>query len=162
MSNTKAIPRIKERRHVSPGLVGPWGDTPISKPPNEQAGMPQLRLGRVIAFVESHLAGDLSVSALAMVAGMSPYYFCRSFKQSTGITPHRYVLSRRMEQAKVLLEKNGASLLEIAEQMGFADQSQFTRVFHKIVGLTPAQFRKNSNQLSAVSAQHSTFHDNYF
>jgi AraC family transcriptional regulator len=141
MSNTKAIPRIKEQRHVSPGVGGTWSATAILKPANQQAGMPQVRLSRVIAFVESHLAGDLSVSTLAVVAGMSPYYFCRSFKQSTGITPHRYVLSRRMEQAKVLLEKHGSSLLEIAEQVGFSDQSQFTRVFHKIVGLTPTRFR---------------------
>jgi AraC-like DNA-binding protein len=51
-----------------------------------------------------------------------------------------------MEQAKILLEKNGASLLEIAERVGFNDQSQFTRVFHRIVGSTPAQFRKESSQ----------------
>lgn len=143
MSNTKAIPSIKDqRRHVSPDVVGPWNTTPISKPREEQAGMPLLRLSRVIAFVESHLADDLCVSTLAMVAGMSPFYFCRSFKQSTGTTPHRYVLSRRMEQAKVLIEKNGVSLLEIAQQLGFADQSQFTRVFHKVLGLTPAQYRE--------------------
>lgn len=103
--------------------------------------MPQVRLSRVIAFVEEHLADDLCVSTLAMVAGMSPFYFCRSFKQSTGTTPHRYVLSRRMEQAKVLIEKNGVSLLEVAQQLGFADQSQFTRVFRKILGLTPSQYR---------------------
>lgn len=143
MSNTKAIPRIKEpRRHVPPHVFRSWNAAaPLSQPSGEQAGMPQLRLSRVIAFVESHLAGDLCVSRLAMVAGMSPFHFCRSFKQSTGTTPHRYVLSRRMEQAKILIEKNGASLLEVAQQLGFADQSQFTRVFHKIVGLTPSQFR---------------------
>jgi AraC family transcriptional regulator len=142
MSNTKAILAIKEQRRVSPDVFRPWSTaTPVSTARKEQAGMPHLRLSRVIAFVESHLADDLCVSTLAMVAGMSPFYFCRSFKQSTGTTPHRYVLSRRMEQAKVLIEKNGVSLLEIAQQLGFADQSQFTRVFHKILGLTPSQYR---------------------
>lgn len=74
---------------------------------------------------------------------MSPYYFCRSFKQSTGITPHRYVLQRRMELAKRLLEQSSGYLAEIARQVGFADQSQFTRVFHRIVGMTPSEYRKN-------------------
>jgi AraC family transcriptional regulator len=152
MSNAKFIPRMKEPgRPVCPDPLGGWRSAnpvtaPVSNREKQPAGMPGVRLNRVIAFIESHLASNLCVSTLATVAGMSPYYFCHSFKQSTGTTPHRYVLSRRMEQAKMLLEKNGASLLEIAEQVGFADQSQFTRVFHKIVGLTPSQFRKESSQ----------------
>lgn len=113
-----------------------------SLPSKASAGMPSLRLDRVMAFVDANIALDLGVSRLAAVAGMSPYYFCRSFKQSTGITPHRYVLQRRMEQAKRLLEQKPAHLLEIARRTGFSDQSQFTRVFHKIVGMTPSKYRK--------------------
>ena len=73
---------------------------------------------------------------------MSSFYFCRSFKQSTGITPHRYVLTRRMEHAKQLLQEKTVPLVQVAHEVGFADQSQFTRVFHKIVGTTPSQYRK--------------------
>ena len=105
-------------------------------------GMPQMRLDRVMAFVDANVAADLCVTTLASVAGMSPYYFCRSFKQSTGITPHRYVLNRRMEQARYLLEQKAMPLLQIAHQVGFTDQSQFTRVFRKMVGITPSQYRK--------------------
>jgi len=104
--------------------------------------MPLLRLNRVMAFVDANLALDLCVPTLATVAGMSPYYFSRVFKQSTGITPHRYVLQRRMEQAKRLLEKKRLSVLHVAHQVGFTDHSQFTRVFHKIVGTTPSVYRK--------------------
>jgi AraC family transcriptional regulator len=152
MSNAKFVSSIKEQRNAGrPDRLGTWRPAPAtSSKPKQSSEIPQVRLNRVIEFVESHLASDLCVSALAAVAGMSSYHFCRSFKQTTGITPHRYVLSRRMEQAKILLEKNGASLLEIAEQVGFNDQSQFTRVFHKMVGATPAQFRKESNQPSAI------------
>ena len=105
-------------------------------------GMPQMRLDRVMAFVDANVAADLCVTTLASVAGMSPYYFCRSFKQSTGITPHRYVLNRRMEQARYLLEQKAMPVLQIAHQVGFTDQSQFTRVFRKMVGITPSQYRK--------------------
>jgi AraC-like DNA-binding protein len=113
-----------------------------SSPAKVSQGMPSLRLNRVMAFVDANITVDLCVSTLAAVAGMSPYYFCRSFKQSTGITPHRYVLQRRMKQATHLLEQKSAPLWEIARDLGFADQSQFTRVFHKIVGKTPSQYRK--------------------
>lgn len=109
---------------------------------NAASRIPHMRLNRVMAFVDANLGLDLCVPTLATVAGMSPYYFCRAFKQSTGITPHRYVLHRRMEQAKRLLEQNQAHLLEIAQAVGFADQSQFTRVFHKMVGITPSHYRK--------------------
>ena len=104
--------------------------------------MPRLRLNRVIEFVDANITLDLCVSTLASVAGMSSFYFCRSFKQSTGITPHRYVLTRRMEHAKQLLQEKTVPLVQVAHEVGFADQSQFTRVFHKIVGTTPSQYRK--------------------
>ena len=115
---------------------------PVSLGEKTSSSMPRLRLNRVIEFVDANIALDLCVSTLASVAGMSSFYFCRSFKQSTGITPHRYVLTRRMEHAKQLLQEKTVSLVQVAHEVGFADQSQFTRVFHKIVGTTPSQYRK--------------------
>jgi len=137
MSNARITPDIKNQMeplsdHGRPVLLGQ----------KVSPGMPTLRLNRVIAFVDANVSQDLCLSTLAAVAGMSPYYFCRSFKQSTGITPHRYVLNRRMEQARQLLEQKSISLLEVAHLVGFTDQSQFTRVFHKMVGTTPSHYRK--------------------
>ena len=136
MSNARVTPNLKILQNLSDDgramLL-------VQKDPR---GMPQMRLDRVMAFVDANVAEDLCVSTLASVAGMSPYYFCRSFKQSTGISPHRYVLNRRMEQARYLLEQKAMPLLEIAHQVGFTDQSQFTRVFRKVVGITPSQYRK--------------------
>ena len=105
--------------------------------------MPGPRLSRVMAFIEENISVDLYISTLASVAGMSSFYFCRSFKQSTGITPHQFVLARRMELAKHLLRHERIPLMEVAHKVGFTDQSQFTRVFRKIVGTTPSQFRRS-------------------
>jgi len=112
----------------------------IAKAPSAILGP---RLSRVMAFIDDNITLDLCVATLAQVAGMSSFYFCRSFKQSTGITPHQFVLGRRMELAKQLLQQERIPLMEVAQKVGFSDQSQFTRVFRKIVGTTPSQFRKH-------------------
>lgn len=106
------------------------------------------RLQRVMTFIDDNITLDLSVSTLAQVAGMSSFYFCRSFKQSTGITPHQFVLSRRMELARQLLLQEPMRLMQVAQKVGFTDQSQFTRVFRKIVGTTPSQFRRTAGGTS--------------
>ena len=157
MSNAKVTPDIKEVISGAPPqagssqISGAWSDAQVLAAPHANgsasikklpSAMPVLRLNRVTAFVDANIALDLCVPTLATVAGMSPYYFSRVFKQSTGITPHRYVLQRRMEQAKRLLEKKRLSVLRVAHQVGFTDQSQFTRAFHKIVGTTPSDYRK--------------------
>lgn len=131
MSNARVVPDIKANTAQENASLA--------------SGMPATRLSKVMAFVDANVEQDLCVSTLATVAGMSPFYFCRSFKQSTGITPHQYVLNRRMEQARRLMNEKSVSLLEIAHKVGFTDQSQFTRVFHKIVGMTPSQYRKNQH-----------------
>jgi len=115
-----------------------------------KASSPMLapRLQRVMTFIDDNITLDLSVSTLAQVAGMSSFYFCRSFKQSTGITPHQFVLSRRMELARHLLLQEPMRLMQVAQKVGFTDQSQFTRVFRKIVGITPSQFRRTSGGTS--------------
>ena len=163
MSNAKLFPNLRVPPRTVPQAEGPmvpasvdpvgsWTGSPSgemdpkmqSVPLGEKssAGMPRIRLNRVIDFVDANIGVDLCVSTLAGVAGMSSFYFCRSFKQSTGITPLRYVLSRRMEHAKRLLQQKSVPLLQVAHQVGFNDQSQFTRVFHKMVGITPSQYRK--------------------
>ena len=118
-----------------------------------QSAMPGQRLNRVMAFIDENLSVDLYISTLAEVAGMSSFYFCRTFKQTTGITPHQFVLGRRMELAKHLLQHERMPLMEVAQKVGFADQSQFTRVFRKIVGTTPSQFRKQTKNLTTDPAR---------
>ena len=76
------------------------------------------------------------------MARLSPYHFARQFKAATGLPPHRYVVARRVERAKQLLQGDGdVSLAEVAARAGFSDQSQFCQHFKLLVGVTPGQFR---------------------
>jgi AraC-like DNA-binding protein len=96
----------------------------------------------VTAYIEDHLAEPISLATLARLVGLSPYYFCRAFKQSLGLPPHRYHNHRRMERAKLLLAKPAPSVTDIGLTVGYSETSSFTAAFHKTTGLTPTAFRR--------------------
>jgi len=104
-------------------------------------GLSPQRLQRVRDYVEAHLDEDLSLTALADVACLSPYHFSRSFKQAAGVGPRRYVMGRRLERAKTLLRRTREPLAVIAQEAGFADQSHLTVIFRREIGVTPGRFR---------------------
>jgi AraC family transcriptional regulator len=93
-------------------------------------------------YIEEHLAEPISLATLARLAGLSPYYFCRAFKQSLGMPPHRYHSSRRIEHAKSLLAKPAPSVTDIGLTVGYSDTSSFTAAFHKTTGVTPTMYRR--------------------
>lgn len=97
------------------------------------------RLGSLIDYIEANLTADLSLSDLALQAGLSKFHFARLFKDVIGLTPHKYVLKRRIEKASQLL-KQGETIAQIAYLLGFTDQSHFTRVFKQLKGVTPKAF----------------------
>jgi AraC family transcriptional regulator len=103
--------------------------------------LPQGRLRAVVEYIEAHLDAGPSLEQLAAVARLSPYHFARQFKAATGLPPHQYVIMRRVERAKQLLQGGDLSLAEVAADAGFSDQSVFTRHFKRLVGVTPGQFR---------------------
>ncbi len=96
----------------------------------------------VINYIEKHLAEQISLATLAELVGLSPYYFCRAFKQSLGMPPHRYHNNRRIEHAKTLLAKRAPSVTDIGLTVGFCEVSSFTAAFHKTTGLTPTTYRR--------------------
>jgi AraC family transcriptional regulator len=97
----------------------------------------------VAAHIDEHLAEQIPLAALAELARLSPYHFCRAFKQSFGLPPHRYHTKRRIEHAKVLLTKPLLSVTDIGLTVGFSETSSFTAAFRKVVGLTPTGYRRN-------------------
>ena len=107
--------------------------------------MPRGRLRAVVEYIEENLDAGPGLAELAAVARLSAYHFARQFKAATGLPPHQYVIACRVERAKQLLQAaTGLSLAEVALRAGFCDQSQFTRHFKRLVGVTPGQFRTPS------------------
>ena len=105
------------------------------------AGLAPHKLQRVDEFIARHLDEPLRVEELARVAHLSPFHFARMFKQSTGQSPHLYVLMQRIERARQLLADTEAALAEVAAEVGFRTQGHFTGVFHRYTGSTPRAFR---------------------
>src|SRR5207245_11580636 len=107
--------------------------------------LPRGRLRAVLEYIEEHLDASPTLEQMAAVARLSPYHFARQFKTATGLPPHEYVIVRRVERAKQFLQGGGdLALAEVAAQAGFSDQSQFSRHFKRLVGVTPAPFRMSA------------------
>jgi AraC family transcriptional regulator len=75
------------------------------------------------------------------VARLSPYHFARQFKAATGLPPHRYVVARRVERAKTLVQGGETSLVQVAARAGSSDQRQLSHHFKRLVGVTPGLLR---------------------
>ena len=110
--------------------------------PVYRGGLGPTREKQVRSYIAQNLGRQLSLSSLAEIADMSPNYFIALFRQSIGMTPHRYVTQQRLEYARKLLAQTEVPLLEIAQRCGFQDQSQFTTIFRRYNGVTPGQYRR--------------------
>jgi AraC family transcriptional regulator len=114
---------------------------PIEAPAKISA-LPGNRLARVKDFVESSLDQDVTLESLAREAGYSRAHFLRMFRESTGTTPHQYVMQRRIAHAEKLLSANQLGVAEIAVACGFSSQAHLTLAFKKQTGMTPAEYRR--------------------
>ena len=108
-----------------------------------RGGLSRSKLNRVLEYINANLSDNLELGVLAKVAGVNLYHFARAFKQSTGESPHQYVLRRRIEQAKELLGHSQVSIIEASACAGFVDQSHFSKVFRRIVGVSPSEYRNS-------------------
>ena len=97
----------------------------------------------VSSYIEEHVTEHIPLATLAQLVRLSPYYFCRAFKQSFGLPPHRYHNDRRIELAKTLLAKPMSSVTDVGLAVGFSETSSFTAAFRKATGLTPTGFRRS-------------------
>jgi transcriptional regulator of acetoin/glycerol metabolism len=118
-------------------------DTLLKLAPASQAhgGLSAGTMRRIREYVEVHLSENINLTMLSAVAGVSMHHFAREFKQSAGVTPHRYLTQKRVERAQEMLAQTDLSLSEIAYSTGFADQSHLARHFRHMVGTTPREFR---------------------
>lgn len=99
------------------------------------------RLRRAFEFIEENISSPIGVADIATASGVSPYHFSRAFRQATGRPPYAYLLDRRITVAKAMLAESSAPLTTIARQCGFTSLSQFSRVFHREIGITPTRYR---------------------
>jgi AraC family transcriptional regulator len=115
---------------------------PRAEPPIK-GGLAAWQQKAVTAYIEERMADRISLATLAQLARLSPYYFCRAFKQSFGIPPHRYHTNRRIERAKELLAKRDVSVTDIGMTVGFSETSSFSAAFRKATGTTPSSYHRS-------------------
>jgi AraC family transcriptional regulator len=101
-------------------------------------------LTHALSYIDEHLDQEIPLRMLAESVGLSPFHFCRVFKQSTGLSPHRYVVQRRVERARELLLAGNERIAAVATRVGFCDQSHLTAHFKRTYGVTPREFRQRA------------------
>jgi AraC family transcriptional regulator len=107
--------------------------------------LPRKKLAAVVEYIMENLDANPTLEEMAAVVHLSPFHFARQFKTATGLPPHQYVIARRIERAKKLMrEEDDLSLAQVALNVGFSDQSQFTNHFKRMIGVTPGQFRMSA------------------
>jgi AraC family transcriptional regulator len=115
-----------------------------AEPPRElRGGLPARRMQRISDYVDSNLEREISLRDLAREAGMSVFHFARMFKQSNGFPPHQYILRRRIDRARSLLGRRELTIGDVAVRCGFAHPSHFSDSFHRLIGVTPTEYRRS-------------------
>ncbi len=117
--------------------------TPASHAP-VLGGLSPTALRRAIERLRSDCDADLSLAALAAEAHLSRFYFCRAFKQSTGLSPHAWLRQHRLAQAMTILRDTDEPILSIAVALGYGSQSAFTVAFRRLTGETPGEWRRRA------------------
>lgn len=98
----------------------------------------------VIRYIKNHYKEDINLNVLANEFFLSPAYLSRKFSQTTGVSIMSYLEDYRINVATDLLKGSERSISEIADQVGYYDANYFTKIFKKVKGITPKEFRKMS------------------
>jgi AraC family transcriptional regulator len=106
-----------------------------------RGGLTNYQLKIVTEYIQEHLDHNLNIDLLASLINISPHYFASLFKQSTGTSPHKYITNCRLAKAKILLRQNNLAIAFICQEVGFKNQSHFTRVFRQHYQITPKAYQ---------------------
>jgi AraC family transcriptional regulator len=106
-------------------------------------GLAQGQTEQLIAFIEDNIGNAIALAELAHLVGYSPAHFSRLFKRTFGMSPHQYILARRVERAKAMLKHRSRSILEVALACGFASQAHLNAAFKLRTGVTPGVYRRS-------------------
>jgi AraC family transcriptional regulator len=121
--------------------IGPLR-APLAERPPARGGLANWQRKAVCDYIEENLNQDISLAELAAIARLSPYHFCRAFKEAVGEPPHRYQTSRRIARAKALLADPPLSIADVAVTVGYGSPSRFSALFRKITGHSPRAYRR--------------------
>ncbi|WP_417663412.1 helix-turn-helix domain-containing protein [Pseudomonas sp.] len=122
-------------------MVNLRSSTGGNKPNKQRPHLSEKTLKAIADHIESEISSAISVSEMAQIAAQSRFHFARTFRASTGRSPHSYILDSRLRRAEFLLSETNTSLSQIATDSGFSSQSHFTTTFKKRIGITPGQYR---------------------
>ena len=113
----------------------------LAHAPNHDPARIPTAADRARELLEHAIAEPPSLTALAAAVGANPFVLLRDFRRRFGLPPHAFLVRLRAERARVLIA-HGRDLVEVAQELGFADQSHLTRVFKRLYGVTPAAYRR--------------------
>lgn len=100
------------------------------------------RMKKVLAYIFEHIDDSIDVERLAAEACVTKTYFIKLFKCEFGIPPRQYINKKKIEKAQLLLFSTDKPVKELAYALGFSDQNYFVRLFHKLTGCTPQEYRR--------------------
>lgn len=123
-------------------LAGTYGEF-VGNPRPDQRGLTNRQIRSALEYIEAHVADDISLADIARASGVSVSSLTRGFRAALEVSPHRWVLSRRIALAQRLMSAGKTQLSEIAVLCGFADQSHLARVFLRHVGASPGLWRRS-------------------
>ena len=129
---------INAMRHLSETMLSEISKNVLLR---FQVSSPYIR--QIMRYMEDNYMSSISIEELSKVVNLSPFHFTRLFKQEAGMSPHAYITQLRVNRAQDLILR-GESLLGIAYELGFADQSHFSRTFLKLTGVSPVKFNTAS------------------
>lgn len=134
---TNKLP-LRDRRGKIIGVMG----TVHSFEGRREILQPYLQLDRAVAYIRENFRRGVSVKELAHAVHLSPRQLHRKFVEAFGSSPQSFILKLRIQAACEALQKEGSQISEVARELGFCDQSAFTQLFQKHVGLTPLKYQK--------------------